>query len=381
VRERAPGRWQIRAFAGNDPLTGKPRLVERTVDAANKTQAQVQLRELQASQARKQLGTSASVRTVVNEWIRHSETRGRSPRTIHEARASAEKVIFPELGDVPVSELTPRHLDEWYRKLRAGEGRARPLSAASVRRHHAVLSAALAQAVRWDWLDRNPAERARPPELPQHSLVVPTFDEVRALLDAARVENERWGMLVALALMTGARRGELCALRWTDLGGDVIRFRRSLYRAGADRGEKGTKGGRERWVSIGPVGAELLEAWRQHAAARAIEVGVELADDAFVVSPWPDGSRPVNPDTLSSAIHRICGDLGMPHVHLHSLRHFAAAELIGAGVDPRNAAELLGHANPSLTLQVYTHGSVERQRQAAGVLDRALARPPQDGSA
>jgi integrase len=80
----------------------------------------------------------------------------------------------------------------------------------------------------------------------------------------------------------------------------------------------------------------------------------------------------VNPDTLSAVVHNLCRDLGMPHVHLHSLRHYAATELIGAGVNPRDAAEILGHADPALTLRVYTHGTTERQRQGGEVLGRVL---------
>ena len=59
--------------------------------------------------------------------------------------------------------------------------------------------------------------------------------------------------------------------------------------------------------------------------------------DAFVVSTYPDGGRPVNPDSLSSVVHKLCVELEIPHVHLHSLRHFAPA-----GIDPRNSAEVLG---------------------------------------
>jgi integrase len=161
-------------------------------------------------------------------------------------------------------------------------------------------------------------------------------------------------------------------LRWPDIEGDLIRIRRSLYRAGGDRGEKATKGGRERWVAVGPVARVLLEDWRTHCVARAQGAGVDLVADAFVVSPMPDGSRPVNPDTLSSVVHELCADLWIPLVHLHSLRHYAATELIGAGVNPRDAAELLGHVDPALTLRVYAHATAERQRQAADVLGRAL---------
>ncbi len=67
-------------------------------------------------------------------------------------------------------------------KLATGEGRDRPLKPTSIRRHHAVLSPALSQAVRWGWIERNPAERAQPPPLDHVELRVPTVEEVRALL-------------------------------------------------------------------------------------------------------------------------------------------------------------------------------------------------------
>ncbi len=183
-------------------------------------------------------------------------------------------------------------------------------------------------------------------------------------------------MLLSLAVLTGARRGELCAMRWTDVEGDTIRIRRSLYRAGTDRGEKSTKGGRERWVVVAPAGRTLLEAWHGRCSEVAAAVDVRLVPDAFVVSPVPDGSRPVNPETFSSVVHKLCAELGMPHVHLHSLRHFAATEMLAAGIDPRNAAEILGHASPTLTLGLYGHATADRQRMAAEVLARTLEPPP-----
>ena len=379
VRQRSPGKWQLRVFVGVDPLTGNPRQLSRTVYARNQTEAQRKLRawqkELDEAPAEASLDSSATVRTLIDEWLRHSEARGRAPRTLYDARRSAETVIFPEFGDTPIAELTPRHLDEWYRELVTGEGRERPLKATSIRRHHAILSSALSQAVRWGWIERNPAERSQPPALERVELQVPTPDEVRRLLAAARDRGSRWGMLLALAVLTGGRRGELCGLRWIDVEGDSIRFRRSLYRAGEERGEKATKTGRERRIAIAPVGMAILTAWRTTCEEAADAVEVELVDDAFIVSTFPDGSRPVNPDTLTSVVHSLCAELEMPHVHLHSLRHFAATEMLAAGIDPRNAAEVLGHANPSLTLGLYGHATNERQQQAAAVLGRTLAKP------
>ncbi len=379
IEERGPGKWRCRIFVGTDPVTGNPRQVSKTVEARNRTEAQRKLREWQNELDNEPVeaaaDSTATVRTLIEEWLRHSEVRGRAPRTLHDARRSAETVIFPEFGDLPIAELTPRHLDEWYRKLATGEGRARPLKATSIRRHHGVLSSALSQAVRWEWIDRNPAERSQPPALERVELQVPTPDEVRRLLAAAQARGPRWGMLLTLAVLTGGRRGELCGLRWIDVEGDSIRFRRSLYRAGEERGEKATKTGRERRISVAGVGMAILEDWRTRCKDAAAAADVELVDDAFIVATFPDGSRPVNPDTLTSVVHTLCVELEMPHVHLHSLRHFAATEMLAAGIDPRNAAEVLGHANPSLTLSLYGHATSERQRQAAEVLGRTFVSP------
>ena len=82
----------------------------------------------------------------------------------------------------------------------------------------------------------------------------------------------------------------------------------------------------------------------------------------------------VRMDVLSHDVQKVARGLGLPHVHLHSLRHFAATELLAAGVNPRVAADVLGHADPAMTLRVYAHASVERQRAAAGILARAI--PP-----
>lgn len=372
ISKLANGTYRLRIFVGTDPGTGRPRQITKTVSARNMTEAQRHLNKLRKDlDVAPQLGSQASVASLLEEWLRHSAARGRAPKTLEEARRTIDQVFVPAFGTVAVKDLDARHLDELYRRLLVGEGH-RPLAPASVHRYHAVLSAALSQAVKWGWIDRNPAERASLPELGRQALVVPTTDEVRRLILAARAVNDRWGVILALAVGTGARRGELCGLRWTDVAGEAIRIRRSIYRTASESGEKVTKGGRERWVTVGPVVATLLSDWRQRCDDIARDAGVTLVPDAFVVSSRPDGSVPVNPGSLSSFVCRLCISLGMPHVHLHSLRHYAATELIGSGINPRDAAELLGHADPALTMRVYAHATADRQRQAADVLGRVL---------
>jgi len=385
--ERPPGsgRWALRVWSGPDPVTGKPRQLSRTVRAKNVTEARAALRSFadEVAAARATVGPSMTTRRLVEEYIAHSVARARAPRTIQETQRILDLVIGPAIGSVPIWELDPRHIDELYRKLLIGEDRPRAVSANSVRRYHAVLSAALAQAVRWGWLDRSPADRVTLPEVERKRVQVPTVAEVATLIRAAGELSPVWGLLVKLAVVTGARRGELCALRWTDidLEAGVLHIRRSLYRVAGQTGEKGTKGGRERTVALDPATAWLLDDWRKWCEARAAEAGVEVAAEGFIASSWPDCSRPLNVDTFSSTVGGLCAEctednprgLGIPHVHLHSLRHFAATELLAGGVSPSDTAHLLGHADGGqLALRTYAHATDERQRRAAGVLARAL---------
>jgi len=190
-----------------------------------------------------------------------------------------------------------------------------------------------------------------------------------------QAENEVYAMAIMVAMVTGARRGEICALRWSDLEGDLLTFRTSIFVAGKSQGVKTTKTGRERGVVLGERSVDVLLAWRRRCEAVAAEAEVQLLDDAFILSRWPDGSRFLNPDSLSAAFSRVAGSVGCSHVHLHSLRHFAATELLASGVSPQDAASVLGHANPTMTLNVYAHATTERLRAAGGVLDRALEGP------
>lgn len=131
---------------------------------------------------------------------------------MREHRVSIERNILPAIGSVRLDRLTARHLDELYRSL-LGRG----LSQASVRRHHAILSAAPGRAVKWDWLTTNPAERASPPGLSRLTATAPSTEAVQRLVVAAQEEDPVLAAAVVLAAVTGARREGLCALRSSDM--------------------------------------------------------------------------------------------------------------------------------------------------------------------
>jgi integrase len=370
--ERPPGsgKWMFRFVVGVDPVTNKFRRRSVTIAAKNKSAAQAKARKVLVEMDEVSAGTSATLNQLLEEWMRFQTSRGRSPTTLNGYRSLIDHHIKSTLGIVKIGDLTPHQLDTLYGKcLNNGK------SPRTIRNIHNVMSAALNQAVRWGWLDKNPALRATLPETNTLKIESPSPEQVRNLISSCQAKDDLLGAFVFLAAVTGCRRGEIAALRWSSFQGDALIVRQSAYKIKGGTGVKSTKTGRERVVHLDRSVQEWIRFWNGHCVERAAEWGVHLTPDSFILSAQPDGSRFVNLDAISRDVRTIANQLGMKAVHLHSLRHFAATELLAGGISPHDAAEMLGHADPSLTLRVYAHASTERQKAAAGVLADVLRNP------
>jgi integrase len=193
---------------------------------------------------------------------------------------------------------------------------------------------------------------------------------VRDVIEAAERRDPRLARLLMLAALTGMRRGELCALRWSDVDLDTgtINVIRSVVVVPHGLAEKTTKTGRGRIVALDPVGVALLSQHRGRTERWVREAGAQLSSDACVFSPFVEGTTPFRPDNVTSFFMRVRNEVGAPTVRLHDLRHFTATQLIGAGIDVRTVAGRLGHSDPSVTLRVYSHALEERDRAAAAIM-------------
>ncbi len=128
-------------------------------------------------------------------------------------------------------------------------------------------------------------------------------------------------------------------------------------------------------MALDEVGLSVLRTHRARVEEWARLADEELRPDAFIFSPYVDGSLPFRPDNVTNFFIRVRDELKLPDVRLHDLRHFTATQLIGAGVDVRTVAGRLGHTDPSMTLRVYSHALEERDRAAAAVMGRVLVPP------
>lgn len=361
------GKWKLRVYAGRDGRN-RPSYLSRNFTGTRR-QAESALSKLVADVERRQATTNhgGSVRDLLTRWLADIEPT-RSPGTMREHRRSIERNILPAIGSVRLDRLSAGHLDDLYRCLLA-----RGLSPASVRRHHAILSAALRRAVKWDWLASNPADRASPPGITPRTATAPSTEAVQRLVAAARDEDSVLAAAIVLAAVTGARRGELCALRWSDVHwtSRTLTIARSLTVIRREATEGPTKTHQRRDIAMDDALGAFVAQRQAEQQTYAETVGVKLVDDPYLLSRAADGATPGLPDGLTHGYARIAAKLGIAG-HFHQLRHYAATTSIAAGSDVRTVAGRLGHADPSTTLRIYAHAVEARDRELASLLGTAV---------
>jgi len=203
------------------------------------------------------------------------------------------------------------------------------------------------------------------------------MDDTRALLVAADEHDPEFGALLRVLASTGARRGEVCGLRWSDvdLDGATAYIHRSIAAVPGGTFEKDTKTHGARRIALDPATARVLQDHRARIEARAAMCDMPFNPNGFVFTVTADGSSPLHPDTVSAGFRRLCDRAGLAGVRLHDLRHVHATQLLAAGVPVRTVSGRLGHANAATTLNVYAHFLEASDRDAAAVFGGLLDDP------
>lgn len=305
------GSLRVKVYAGLDPLTGRPRYIGETVadGPLAREQAEEACRRLLGQVRRgRRLHSHATVDDLLS---RHLVMLHGSEHTRQSHGLIAAKHLRPFIGHLPLRVVTPEKLEHLYAELlrcrehcppRPEPGHVcRPLHPSTVRKLHYLLSAAFRRAVRWDWIDHSPTPdvelSSQPPPQPQPPSPAKT----------ARILGEAWkhpdlGPLVWLAMATGARRGELCALRWqhmdTTLG--VLVVKAGIAQANGEMWETDTELRQRRHIALDPVTIAVLTNYHQDRQRRAAAVGVTLPADGFVFS--PPGRRADTPVTKRAVL-------------------------------------------------------------------------------
>ncbi len=367
MMERSPGCWRLQVAVDPDLVTGERRRLSRTIRGTRTEATEALQRMVVEAGAGLYGGGRVSVGDLLDQFMA-SATLGISTR--EDWGCVIERHLKPALGTVPLWKLTARDCDQLYARM-AWRG----LGPSRVRCAHVVLHRAVAQAVRCGWLARNPVSSATRPPVPKVAITPPRIEAVRLALTTARQVNPDLWCWLQVAVATGARRGEVCALRWRDVDLDegIVRIERSVS-ATASSGivVKSTKTGRSRVVSLTPQGIWALTERRAHAERAAAEAGRAFEESALIFSSDALGRCPWRPEVVTRRWGRLRAGIELEQVRLHDLRHFVATELLSAGVDVRTVANRLGHARTSTTLDIYWAWVPARDREAAEHLGALL---------
>lgn len=359
--------WQLRVYAGH----GK--VVTRTFKGSERDAQKALARLVVDVEDQRTVATKGrrTVATLANAWW-EARSPSWSPTVAADTRRWLDRFFLPELGTMPLSRVRTEHIDAFYGDLRRA-GRAE----STIRRKHAMVRSMFAQGVKWGWLGVNPATNTHRPPVAATQIHPPDPQVVARLLVHVGQRDPAMGVFLILAADTGARLGQLCALRWDDLDpeGGTLRIVRTLGSTGVIRPLSKTKG-RARTIPLGAGTVRTLAAHRTAMRERALGFGARLGKQAFMFSDDPACRTPWKVDTFKHRYVRLRREEGAgpgaADVNFHQLRHYVATQLIAAGVDPRTVADRLGHSRTSTTLDMYTAPVSDLSRTAADLLEEIL---------
>lgn len=293
-------------------------------------------------------GSSTTVDAMLDTWL--GAKRGAIEDTTHGEYVSLMRHLRKRIGALPLAKVTPATIDDVLASVRADAGQS------TANHLHVVGKQAFAFAVSRDLLAANPFASVPRPRRPKPTIVPPTPAQVGAIITHAAGDMR---VFVTLAIASGARKGELLALRFGDVdtSGDLARITiraTVVNKAGWGAAVKErTKGGRARVVTLDPDTSAMLKAHRADVTRRTLAVGVPLIADSFVFPGNLEARAPLALTTHHHEWQRVCARAKVRGVRIHDLRHFHATQALANGVDVKTLSNRLGHASAAMTLDRY----------------------------
>jgi integrase len=373
IRQRSAGSFEIRYSLGTDAATGKRRMVTTTVKGNRRAAGKELRRLLRALDTGEHVDpTRMTVRQWLLTWLGAVSTEI-SPKSHERYLEIVENFLVPALGNLPLVKLAPSHIQEAYNKWATGgrrDGKKGGLSPLTRRYIHSIVRSALGRAVEQQLLARNPADafKKRLPKVERKGMAILTPEQSACLLEATKETSVYWPTLIALS--TGMRRGEILALRWTnvDLDRGAARVVESLEQTKAGLRFKAPKTEKTRAITLPAFAVEELRQLRRQQAEEMLSVGVRQTGQSLVCA-RADG-EPMQPRSVTHEFAKQVSRVkGLPRVRFHDLRHSHATQLLLSGVHPKVAQERLGHSTITTTLDLYSHVTDTMQSEAAERLD------------
>ncbi len=362
---RKDGRWPASFYL--------PDGTRKYVYGKTRQEAKLKLEEAQRQAERGELVAPDKARLAdyLLAWLEIKKLRLKHSSYL-QYRAHITAVIAPVIGAYPVQKLTARVIQGFISAL-CEQGKA----PGSIRMTYAILSQALKDAVRRHLIGANPCqdivlprdERENEEEL--HAL---DAEQAQALLRVAR--GDRFECIVTLALAAGLRRGELLALRWSDIDFErgILRVQRQLtWNAGEGYRETTPKTrGSRRAVPVAGFALAALRVHRTRQKEQRLAAGTAWQEKNLVFCNETGGY--LCPQTLRRGFLRLLAAAGLPPMHFHDLRHTSATLLVALGTPLNVVQAILGHTTARMTLR-YLHALPAMREDAVSKLDTLFTVP------
>jgi integrase len=376
ITRRGKSSWRLKFdLGGTDPLTGK-RLTQFATVRGTKKQAEAELNKRlnQIEEGTFVERTAATLADYARHWLTAIAPAKASAKTLERYGEIVEQHIIPKLGRVALQKLDGSKIDEFYAHLRTagrrdGKGGLAPQTVQHV---HRLLSQILSSAVKARKLRQSPMDAVQTtPKVRREEIQVLDDNELASLL--RHLKGRAIYMPVLMAASTGMRRGEVLALRWKDIDLDraSLQVAQVVEQTKAGLSIKEPKTDRSRRTIALP--ARLIPELRRHRKEQAelrLKLGLGKDERDLAFSTWDGQMR--SPRPFSKEFAREAAAAGVAHVTFHGLRHTHITHLLRSGVPVHVVSARAGHANPSVTLNIYAHMLPGQQEGAAAVVDLAL---------
>ncbi len=315
--------------------------------------------------------SSLSFHQATELFLREKST-ALSPVSLQSYRRELKKAT-EVFGDLPIQKITTSSLREYFNDLQAnGLNRytGKPLAFRTILQHYTVLHSFFANAFENERLDSNPMTRLKRPKPRKNEIISPACaysqEQIRQLMSFLNNEPPKWRAIVLFAIDSGARAGEIVALKWSavDLATGRVTICRSLqYIGGMGVTVSTPKSRKSRDIYLNSPALQVMRDWHREQSA--------AGDHSEYCFTRDDGSL-MPPVCFTIYMRKLGERCGIPHLHPHALRHTMATLSLAYGADIASVSEKLGHSNAAITLAVYCHVNENAQRRANERLAAAL---------
>ncbi len=362
IYKRANGKWRGQIMLNGGRLS---------FTAASRSEAQDWLRRTrnQIETGLTFKGSNLSFAEYLDRWLLSAKPR-LSDHTWRTYGQLIRDYIKPIIGIVRLRDLSPSAIQRFYDQ-KVADG----LGLRTAQKTHTVIHAALNSASKLGLIVRNPDDATEPPKPPRKEMKFLNAAQSVKLLKTAKTTSDRNHAMYYLALTTGMREGELLALRWQDIDLDqeILNVKFSLKRlsGGGLRLQQPKTKSSVRSIKLGKETTQVLVLQKDQCEAEEKRAGTLWQDLGFVF-PSTVGSA-MDPSNLLKEFRKLLKKAALPAIRFHDLRHTAASLMLNNGVDVLVASNRLGHAKPSITLDVYGHLIPAMQAKAASVVEKLLS--------